>query len=406
MNEDKKYEIIKFEDNEFSLDVRISPYDETVWLTQKEMALLFEVSTDNIGLHIKNIFRLNELNESVSEYSSVTASDGKNYKTKIYNLDMILAVGYRIKSKRTSKFREWALSKIDKLNNINDQKALISQYILFNYDEIKLNVNVDPNEDTVWLNKEQLITLFDTTRQNLEYHINNIYSQNELEELATCKKILQVQIENNREVTRPTNLYNLDMIISLGYRINSKRGIIFRKWATKILKQYLLKGYVINEERCLNCNSSVLSLNNRVTELEEKMKDIKNDIYLENSKAFYEGEIVEPYTFLRHIFFLAKKELIITDYYADNYLISMLKDININITIITSSNSYLNKVDIPNNINIIYDDNMHGRYIFIDDRYAYVIDNSFNSIGKKKFVIVKLENINKEMLLNKERITN
>jgi hypothetical protein len=84
----------------------------------------------------------------------------------------------------------------------------------------------------------------------------------------------------------------------------------------------------------------------------------------------------------------------------------MLKDSNINITIITSSNSYLNKVDIPNNINIIYDDNMHGRYIFIDDRYAYVIDNSFNSIGKKKFVIVKLENINKEMLLNKERITN
>nr|MCR4897704.1 virulence RhuM family protein [Acholeplasmatales bacterium] len=93
--------------------------------------------------------------------------------------------------------------------------------ILFNYDEIKLNVNVDPNEDTVWLNKEQLITLFDTTRQNLEYHINNIYSQNELEECSTCKKILQVQIENNRDVTRPTNLYNLDMIISLGYRINS-----------------------------------------------------------------------------------------------------------------------------------------------------------------------------------------
>nr|MCR4899105.1 virulence RhuM family protein [Acholeplasmatales bacterium] len=309
MNEDKKFEIIKFIDGDFFLDTRISPFDETVWLTQKEMALLFEVSTDNIGLHIKNIFRLNELNESVSEYSSVTASDGKNYKTKIYNLDMILAVGYRIKSKRISKFREWALSEIDKLNNINNQKALISQYILFNYDEIKLNVNVDPNEDTVWLNKEQLITLFDTTRQNLEYHINNIYSQNELEECSTCKKILQVQIENNREVTRPTNLYNLDMIISLGYRINSKRGIIFRKWATKILKQYLLKGYVINEERCLNCNSNVLSLNNRVTELEEKMKDIKHDIYLENSKAFYEGEIVEPYTFLRHIFFLAKKEL-------------------------------------------------------------------------------------------------
>ena len=410
MNEDKKFEIIKFIDEDFSLDVKISPYDETVWLSKDDISKLYERDRSVITKHISLIYKENELKEAstCAKFAQVQIEGEREIKRNknYYNLDMILAVGYRIKSKRTSKFREWALSEIDKLNNINNQKALISQYILFNYDEIKLNVNVDPNEDTVWLNKEQLITLFDTTRQNLEYHINNIYSQNELEECSTCKKILQVQIENNREVTRPTNLYNLDMIISLGYRINSKRGIIFRKWATKILKQYLLKGYVINEERCLNCNSSVLSLNNRVTELEEKMKDMKNDIYLEKSKAFYEGEIVEPYTFLRHIFFLAKKELIITDYYADNYLISMLKDININITIITSSNSYLNKVDIPNNINIIYDDNMHGRYIFIDDRYAYVIDNSFNSIGKKKFVIVKLENINKEMLLNKERITN
>ncbi len=395
MNEDKKYEIIRFIDEDFSLDVRISPFDETVWLTQKEMALLFEVSTDNIGLHIKNIFRLNELNESVSEYSSVTASDGKNYKTKIYNLDMILAVGYRIKSKRTSKFREWALSEIDKLNDINDQKALISQYILFNYDEIKLNVNVDPNEDTVWLTQNDMAILFDTTKQNISLHIKNILNDNELDNSVVKDFFTTAQDGKNYQ----TKMYNLDMIIAIGYRVNSKRGTIFRKWATKILKQYLLKGYVINEERCLNCNSSVLSLNNRVTELEEKMKDMKNDIYLEKSKAFYEGEIVEPYTFLRHIFFLAKKELIITDYYADNYLISMLKDININITIITSSNSYLNKVDIPNNINIIYDDNMHGRYIFIDDRYAYVIDNSFNSIGKKKFVIVKLENINKELIL-------
>ena len=121
MNEDNKFEIIKFIDGDFSLDIRISPFDETVWLTQKEMALLFEVYTDNIGLHIKNIFRLNELNESVSEYSSVTASDGKKYKTKIYNLDMILAVGYRIKSKRTSKFREWALKEIENFNTKKNQ---------------------------------------------------------------------------------------------------------------------------------------------------------------------------------------------------------------------------------------------------------------------------------------------
>ncbi|MBR6288284.1 MAG: virulence RhuM family protein [Acholeplasmatales bacterium] len=97
-----------------------------------------------------------------------------------YNLDMITAIGYRIKSSRTTIFKEWALNEIEQLKNQNNQKMALSQYILFNYDEIKLNVNVDPDKDTVWLNKNQLIILFDTTRQNLEYHINNIYSQNEL----------------------------------------------------------------------------------------------------------------------------------------------------------------------------------------------------------------------------------
>ena len=277
-NQEKKYELIKFEDGDFSLDVNVSPEEETVWLTQKDMALLFNVSIDNISLHIKNIINDGELDQSVFEESSITASDGKKYKTKIYNLDMIISVGYRVKS---------------------------------------------------------------------------------------------------------------------------RRGIIFRKWANSILKQYLLKGSVINEERCLSCTSNIISLQNKVETIESKIKNMEDDLYLENSKAFFEGEIIEPYTFIRHIFFLAKKELVITDYYADNYLISMLKDVKVKITIITSSNSYLNKINIPNNINIKHNDNIHGRYIFIDDKYVYALDNSFNNIGKKEFIIMKLDNITKEMILER-----
>ena len=92
-NEEKKYELIKFNDGEFSLDVNVSPREETVWLTQKQMSLLFDVNTDTIGFHIKNILFEKELEKSVAEESSVTASDGKKYKTKIYNLDMIISVG-------------------------------------------------------------------------------------------------------------------------------------------------------------------------------------------------------------------------------------------------------------------------------------------------------------------------
>ena len=103
----EKYEVVKFIDGEFELEVNVSPKDQTVWLTQKQMANLFNVSVDNISLHIKNILK-EELDNTVYEESSVTASDGKKYCTKIYNLDMIISVGYRVKSKRGIIFRRWA----------------------------------------------------------------------------------------------------------------------------------------------------------------------------------------------------------------------------------------------------------------------------------------------------------
>jgi hypothetical protein len=198
-NEEKDKILIKFEDGDFSLDVNVSTDDETVWLSQEQIAELYQKSRSTITGHINNILSKGELIGS----TSVGISDRTNHRpAKIYNLDMITAIGYRIKSSRTTKFKEWALNEIEKFKSQNNQKMALSQYILFNYDEIKLNVNVDPDKDTVWLNKNQLIILFDTTRQNLEYHINNIYSQNELVEEATCKKILQVQIEDNRKVWR------------------------------------------------------------------------------------------------------------------------------------------------------------------------------------------------------------
>ena len=107
---EKNYELIKFEDGDFELDVNVSPSEETVWLTQKQMALLFDVSVDNISLHIKNILNEDELDYSVVEESSITASDCKKYKTKLYNLEMIISVGYRVKSKRGILFRRWANS--------------------------------------------------------------------------------------------------------------------------------------------------------------------------------------------------------------------------------------------------------------------------------------------------------
>ena len=281
------------------------------------------------------------------------------------------------------------------MNNKENKYDLIK----FEDGDFSLDVNVSPNEDTVWLNREQLALLFGRDIKTISKHINNSLKEECIN--STVAKFATVQIEGNRQVTREIEYFNLDVITSIGYRVKSFRGVKFRQWANRILKQYLLKGSVINEERCLSCTSNIISLQNKVESIESKINNIQNDIYSDNSKAFFEGEIVEPYTFIRHIFFLAKENLTITDFYADNYLISMLKDIKVNITIVTSSSSYLNKIVLPNNINVVYDNDIHGRYIFIDDKYVYALDNSFNNIGKKKFVIMKLENITKEMLLKK-----
>ena len=274
-NQEKKYELIKFEDGEFSLDVNVSPNEETVWLTQKDLTILFDVDKSRISRHIKNILDEGELDFSVVAENATTGTDGKTYSTRYYNLDMIIAVGYRV---------------------------------------------------------------------------------------------------------------------------NSKRGTQFRKWANSILKQYLLNGYAINAERIMAYQSNILQLEANVINIENRLKNLEMTIYSDNTQIIFEGEILEPYTFLRKLFFLARKEITIVDQYADKFLLTMLSDLKVKIIIVTSTSSYLNKEVIPNNITIIHNDIIHDRFIIIDD-LVYAIGSSFNDIGKKRFFMIKLENVTKDMIL-------
>ncbi len=129
--------------------------------------------------------------------------------------------------------------------------------IVFKDNELELEVNVAPEEDTVWLTQAQMAQLFQTTAQNITIHLKNIYNDNELDEAATCKDFLQVRQEGRRTVRRKQKYYNLDMIISVGYRVNSKRGIRFRKWATNILKQYVMDGVAVNEKKLAALNKTI-----------------------------------------------------------------------------------------------------------------------------------------------------
>ncbi len=259
-----------------------------------------------------------------------------------------------------------------------------------------LDVSVSPSDASIWLTQKQIAELFCKSVSTINEHIKNILN-NELYEYDVTRKFGKTELSS--VTTKPKTFYNLDVILCVGYKVNSKRGVLFRRWANQVLKQYLLNGYSINEERCLVCSSSILELNNEIKQLKNKMQIMENTLYQENEKLLYEGEIVDAYVFIRKLFFLAKKEITIIDHYADKFLLSMLVDIKVCITIITSSSSYLNNIEPQDNITIIKNDIIHDRFIIIDET-VYMIGTSFNEIGKKRFVIIKSNSLTKEKILN------
>lgn len=158
-----------------------------------------------------------------------------------------------------------------------------NKVILYKDGDLEIPVEITPNKETVWLRVEEMAELFDRDRSVIQKHIKNIFKENELEKNSTCAKFAQVQKEANRSVERIFNYYNLDMIISVGYRVKSHRGIAFRKWATSILKDYIIQGYAVNEKR--------LKALNKVVEIQSNI--IADVLDLDSKEVF---DVIQKYT--------------------------------------------------------------------------------------------------------------
>ena len=147
------------------------------------------------------------------------------------------------------------------------------EVVIFKNGELELEVTVSENRENVWLSQDQMATLFDVDRSRVTRHIKNIYDDNELDENSTCAENALVQTEGKRKVKRTIKIYNLDMILAVGYRVKSPNGIIFRKWATSTLKDYMIKGYTINQKR-LDALHKTVEIQTRILastlELDEK----------------------------------------------------------------------------------------------------------------------------------------
>ena len=182
------------------------------------------------------------------------------------------------------------------------------EIILYRPNEIAEHIEVRLDEETVWLNRQQISELFGRDVKTIGKHINNVFSEGELDEIATVAKFATVQNEGGRKVERQVEFYNLDVIISVGYRVKSKQGTQFRIWANRILKDYLLKGYAIN---------------NRINRLEENVENIKNKVneidlqinthLIPTQGVFFDGQVFDAYVLASKIIGTAKKSIVSSD---------------------------------------------------------------------------------------------
>ena len=275
--------------------------------------------------------------------------------------------------------------------------------VVYNTGELEVNVSIE--EETLWLNQKQLGELFKVEIHTINYHIKNIFKQKELEKIPTIRKIRIVQQEGNRKVEREVEHYNLDMIISIGYRVNSITATKFRQWATSILKEYISKGYAVNTHKITEYR--LANLENDMQIIKSK---IKNDTLDLKQGIFYEGQFFDAYIFISDILKNAKKSITLIDNYIDgNTLLHLSSNKDLNINIITKSLTKELKVIIEKfnkqykNLKVFEYSKSHDRFLIIDEKIIYHIGASLKDLGNKWFAFSKLEDDNFELL---KRIAN
>ena len=273
----------------------------------------------------------------------------------------------------------------------------------------ELEVNVSPAEDTVWLTQEQLALLFSTTKQNISLHVNNILKDEELDQ-RTVKKYLTVQNEGGRQIKRNINVYNLDMIISVGFRLKSKSGIIFRRWANTVLKQYLLRGYSIDSSRVLVTQENYLNLVNVVNRIASRVDALESKNSTPENKVIFDGQMWDAVSCIEQLLSKAEKTIILIDNYIDRQTLDLLskKNTGVNTTIITNERgSNLTKKEISafnsqyGELAIRFSDRFHDRFIILDEKELYYCGASLKDAGRKVFAIGRINDPEylKEVLL-------
>ena len=297
---------------------------------------------------------------------------------------------------------------------------MANEIVLYQPNE-QMSLEVKLENETVWLNRQQLSILFDRDVKTIGKHINNalkeeLYpvvaksttTENDSTSNATVAKFAIVQKEGNREVIRQVEFYSLDVILSVGYRVKSSRGIEFRRWANQVLKDYMLKGYAINQQMLAMEERIGRQLQDhtiQIHNLQEKVNFFVRTSLPPRQGIFYDGQIFDAYTFINDRIREATTRIILIDNYIDDSVLTMLakRADKVTATIYTKKPSVQLQLDIQKHnaqyppISIIEFDRSHDRFLCIDET-VYHLGASIKDLGKKWFAFCRMEMPTSELL--------
>ena len=256
-----------------------------------------------------------------------------------------------------------------------------------------IQLEVRLQDETVWLTQQQMADLFGTLRQAITKHLKNIYDSGELQKDSTCSILELVQKEGNRKVRRSIEIYNLDVIISVGYRVNTIRGIQFRRWATSVLKEYVLRGYSINQ-RLVAVEDRI---DRRLQEHSAQIRDLQDkvDFFVRTSlppveQVFYDGQFFEARVLLEKIIKTAQKRVIVIDAYVDAATFEMLDVRAKGVKAAIYSGKNLSRLRDLHNANpdvepietFVWTKPSHDRWLIVDNK-VYHCGHSLKDMGRK-----------------------
>ena len=259
-----------------------------------------------------------------------------------------------------------------------------------------VHLEVRMADESVWLTQQQIALLFGTQRPAITKHLRNIFKSGELEESSVSSILEHTAVDGK---IYQTQFYNLDAILSVGYRVNSINATMFRKWANSVLKEYLLKGYSVNQR--------IERLEQRVSKTEEKIDFFVRTALPPAEGIFFNGQIFDAYTFVCDLIRSAKKQIILFDNYIDDSVLTMLDKHNagVDVRILTKSISPQLQLDIDKHnsqystIKVEIFTDSHDRFLCIDDT-VYHLGASLKDLGKKWFAFNRME-ITSESLMKK-----